>query len=133
MSLRKYQLERYVNLTTYIPHDAIQAHQAKSQVLLLFVNNVPSAKGIVTGKIFEYLRARRPILALAPTDGDLANIITETNTGKTIGFTDTSTLKKELLAYFDAFQKENLHVNSKDIKKYHRKNLTSELAKLLNS
>ena len=131
MSLRKYQLEQYVNLTTYIPHDAIQAHQEKSQILLLFVNNVPSAKGIVTGKIFEYLRAQRPILALAPTDGDLANIITATNTGKTIEFTDTSVLKKEILAYFDAFQKGSLQVSSKEIEKYHRKNLTSELVKLL--
>ena len=131
MSLRKHQLEQYVNSTTYIPHDAIQPHQAKSQVLLLFVNNVPSAKGIVTGKIFEYLRAKRPILALAPIDGDLANIITATNTGKTIGFTDTGTLKKEILAYFDAFQKGDLHIDSKEIEKYHRKSLTEKLLKLL--
>jgi hypothetical protein len=130
-SVRKYNLEKYISRTSYIPHNEIQHHQAKSQVLLLFVNNVPSAKGIVTGKIFEYLRAQRPIIAIAPTDGDLAQILVETNAGKVIGFEDKETLKKEIIKSFKAFQKGDLQIESKGIDRYHRKNLTKILADLL--
>ena len=64
-------------------------------MLLLAVNNVKSAKGIITGKIFEYLQAKRPILAIGPVDGDLAEIINDTNSGVVIDFKDVETLKGE--------------------------------------
>jgi len=130
-SIRAYDLEKYISKTTYIPHNAIQNHQAKSQVLLLFVNRVPSAKGIVTGKIFEYLRAKRPIIAIAPTDGDLAEIVSATHAGKVIDFEDKETLKKEIIKSFEAFQKGDLQIESKGINQYHRKNLTKKLVDLL--
>jgi glycosyltransferase involved in cell wall biosynthesis len=130
-SIRKKGLETYVNTTNYIPHHDIQKHQAKSQVLLLFVNNVPSAKGIVTGKIFEYLRAQRPILAIAPTNGDLAGIIRQTNSGHVFDFKDKTNLKKELLLYFELYKKKLLSTDSQNITQFHRKQLTKQLAKVL--
>lgn len=130
-SIKKYKLEKYIHYTNYISHDSVIEHQKKSQVLLLFINQVPSAKGIITGKVFEYLQAKRPILAIAPTDGDLADIIEKTKSGKLIGFNDTSSLKKQLLSYFDAYVKGELSIESQNIDIYTRKNLTAQLADLL--
>ena len=37
------------------------------------VNNTPNAKGIITGKVFEYIASGRPILVIGPKDGDLSD------------------------------------------------------------
>jgi len=132
-SILKNKLEKQVSFTSYIPHNQIESHQVKSQVLLLFVNDVPSAKGIVTGKIFEYLRAKRPLLAIAPHHGDLAQIINETHSGKLIDFKDKEHLKKVILEYFNLFKKQSLVVSSQNISQYHRKNLTKRLVEILNA
>jgi len=70
----------------------------------LVVNNVPSAKGIITGKIFEYLMAKRPILAIAPSDGDLAEIISKTDSGFVVGFNEKDQLKKTILDLYFRFK-----------------------------
>ena len=117
----------------YLPHSEVRAYQQKSQMLLLVVNNVPSAKGILTGKIFEYLEAKRPILAIAPTDGDAAAIINSTNSGFVIDFEDETNLKRVILSNYQAFKKQALHVASTDIQQYHRKTLTKKLATIIKS
>ena len=114
-------------------HNEVVKYQKKSQVLLLIVNNVPSAKGILTGKIFEYLMAKRPILGIAPIDGDLAEIINETNSGIVIGFNQKEELKKAILELYSKFKNENLGVQSTNIAQYHRKELTKKVSKIINS
>ncbi len=130
-SIRELELEKFVNYTQYIPNHAVASFQMKSQVLLLLVNNVPSAKNIVTGKVYEYLRAKRPILAIAPVDGDLAEIIDETQSGLVINFEDYQSLKDALLLYFKHYLKNELHIESKNIEKYHRKNLTEYFSNII--
>ena len=122
-----------VKLTNYLPHNEVLQHQNSSQVLLLTVNNVPSSKGIITGKIFEYLLAKRPILAIAPTDGDLAEIINNTNSGVVIDFLDKENLKKSILKYYQDYKEGNLKIESKNIDQFHRKNLTKQLADIVKS
>ena len=65
--LEKYQFKTITKID-YVPHNKVQQYQRNSQVLLLAINKVPSAKGIITGKIFEYLQAKRPILAIGTED-----------------------------------------------------------------
>jgi len=50
---------------------------ASCSLLLLPLNNVKSQKGIVTGKLFEYLASQQPILGIGPKDGDAAAILNE--------------------------------------------------------
>jgi len=127
------QLEGMTRYIDYIPHDDVMKYQRSTQVLLLAVNNVPSSKGIVTGKIFEYLQANRPVLAIAPIDGDLAEIIKKTNSGEVVGFDDKDKLKEVIEDYYKSYKKEKLQIDSKNIEQYHRKNLTKELADVIRS
>ena len=131
--LKTLGLLNQVKLTDYLPHNEVLQHQNSAQILLLAVNNVPSSKGIITGKIFEYLLARRPILAIAPTDGDLAEIINTTNSGVVVGFSDEENLKKSILKYYQNFKEGSLNIESKNIDQFHRKNLTKQLVEVLNS
>ena len=127
----KYKLQNYTIFFDYLAHHEVLQHQKSAQVLLLSVNNVPSAKGIITGKLFEYLQANRPILAIAPTNGDLAEIIKYTNSGITIDFEDEIKLKNEILILYANFKNNTLKVDSKNINKYHRKELTKQLANII--
>ena len=74
-SIDKYDLTRYLKRIEYMPHREVMHEIQRSQVLLLLINNTPNAKGILTGKIFEYLGSGRPILSIGPEDGDAAIII----------------------------------------------------------
>lgn len=130
-SIKNNGLISNVEMIDYLSHNKVIAFQKSAQVLLLAVNDVPSAKGIITGKIFEYLQAKRPILAIAPTEGDLAEIINMTNSGKVIDFNDEKTLKNTILELYKDYKNVNLEVDSKNIEQYHRKNLTKQLAEII--
>lgn len=124
-------LKQNLKLISYLPHDEVVKSQLTSQLLYLPINNVPAAKGIITGKVFEYLQAKRPILAIAPTNGDLALILNETNAGKVVNFDDEKSLKNVVKDYYQHYQQHNLLVNSTNYQQYHRKNLTYQLSELI--
>lgn len=129
--ISKFQLSNNVQVIDYVAHNKVVEFQNKSQVLLLTVNNVPSAKGIITGKIFEYLMANRPILAIAPLNGDVSEIINQTNSGVVIDFDDNIGLKKVILELYAKFKQGNLTVDSKNIAQFHRKELTKKVSELI--
>ncbi|MDP2088949.1 MAG: glycosyltransferase family 4 protein [Flavobacteriaceae bacterium] len=130
-SIQDLGLQSNLNLIPYIPHDEVINCQLTSQILLLSINNVPAAKGIITGKVFEYLQSKRPILAIAPLDGDLAAILKETNAGEVINFDDETTLRMALETFYKSYQQNDLQVKSSHYQEYHRKNLTRQLSVLI--
>ncbi len=132
-ALEKYQLTSFVNRIDYLSHDEVIKIQQQSQVLLLVVNNTPNAKGVITGKIFEYLLAKRPVLCIGPVEGDAAEIIIKTQAGKIAGFNDLAETRKVVIEYYRDFKQQNLISRSQNIEQFSRKNLTQQLSLLLNS
>ena len=115
-----------------MPHDEVVNCQRQSQVLLLIINNTPNSRMILTGKFFEYLAARRPVLCLGPEDGDAARILNETNAGLLAGFGDVEKMKQHILQFYEGFKNGKLKVQSQEIEKYARRELTRQLASTLN-
>jgi len=130
-SLKQYNLSDFYNKIDYLPHDEVIRIQQQSQVLLLLINNTPNAKMILTGKFFEYLAARRPILCIGPTDGDAAKILFETNSGYISDFDDEETLKKNIISLYSEYKTGKLQSHNKGIERFSRKTLTKELAGLM--
>lgn len=130
-SVKKYGLENHLEIIDYLPHNKVIKEQVSATMLLLLVNNTPNAKLILTGKIFEYLASERPIICIAPPDGDAASIINETHSGKVFDFEDSKNLKKYLKKSFIQFNEGKLNYESKDIEKYSRINLTEKMSKLI--
>jgi hypothetical protein len=62
--IRKYKLENVINVCGPILREESILQQRKAQVLLLLTWNHPGEKGVYTGKLFDYLAAQRPILAI---------------------------------------------------------------------
>ena len=131
--IRRNHLENQTDFKGYVSHQEAIKYQKKSQVLLLLIPNVKKSEGILTGKLFEYLTAKRPILAISSSQGDLAEILKKTNTGKVFYYTDKEKLSEEIMSLYQRYKQNNLEVDTKNINQYHRKNLTKELATLLKS
>jgi glycosyltransferase involved in cell wall biosynthesis len=129
----KNNLEKNTSFKGYVDHEKAIEFQNKAQVLLLLIPNIEKSKGILTGKLFEYLIAKRPILAIGPEDGDLSEILKETDSGILIDFSNREQLSSEILKFYHQYKKGNLKVNSKNIGKYHRKELTKKLAFIIKS
>jgi len=127
-SIRKFSLESHVLSLGYMSHNKVITEQKKSKVLLLMVNNTPNAKGIITGKIFEYIASGRPVLVIGPKDGDLSQIINNTKCGIVCNFNDVNDLKSALMNLF-----QNKLSFSADASYYSRLNLTEKLSNLLNN
>ncbi|HSH51250.1 MAG TPA: glycosyltransferase family 4 protein [Bacteroidales bacterium] len=132
-SISDFGLSNYVKKVDYVAHSTLGNIQKSAQVLLLLINNTQNAKGILTGKFFEYLAAKRPILAIGPIDGDVAKILKETHAGAIVDFNDFTTLEKIVNNYFEKYKKHQLFSESLDINRFKRKNLTKHLAGLMNA
>jgi glycosyltransferase involved in cell wall biosynthesis len=132
-SVTQRELQEELEEIDYLPHNSIMDHLRSAQVLLLVVNDVPAAKGIVTGKVFEYLASGRPILAIGPTDGDLAKILKKSGAGQIVDRKDEKGLKKVLLDLFNIYTTTGLKSTAaeKVIGQYHRKELTKAYSKLI--
>ncbi len=132
-NISKYQLDPYFELTTYIPYSEVSAVQQSAHLLYLPLNNTPNAKGILTGKFFEYLAAKRPILAQGPFDGDVAEILKETHSGSIFDFEDVLSIKQEIKKQFQYYLKKETVFESVNIEQYSRKNLTQKLKRVLDN
>ena len=130
-SIERYGLKSFVNKIDYMPHDEVVKCQQQSAVLLLIINNTPNAKMILTGKFFEYLAARRPILCLGPADGDAAAILAETQAGLLAGFGDVSTMKDHIRSLYNDYVSGFQGTKSINIGRYSRLELTRQLAAVL--
>ena len=126
-------LLKYVKRIDYLPHDQITAVQQQSQVLLLVINDTPNSKGILTGKLFEYLSAKRPIIGIGPVDGDAAQVLNETGAGQMFSDKHKSELKEYLTNCFLQFKLGKLKVDNKNIEGYSRRELTRKLVNELNA
>ena len=131
-TIKENGLENNVSIIPYIPHEKVIKEQEASQVLLLFINNSPNAKGILTGKIFEYMASGRPILAIGPKDGDTAIMLGKTQSGIIIDFDDKEEMKAVVMDLYSKY-KENQLVTKYNtlVDKFSRRNLAKDYAQLL--
>lgn len=129
-SIARNGMEPQVQMIDYLPQAEAVQQQGRAQVLLLSINNTPNAKGVITGKIFEYLASGRPILCIGPEDGDAAHIIHEAQAGLVAGFEDKEKLKAHITHYYMRYKRDELEVQSQGIAAFSRKALTGKFADL---
>lgn len=128
MSLEAYGLEPFVTVVGYVGHDVAIRYQQQSQVLLLAEINSEETRGIIPGKLFEYMASGRPILGLGPKDWEVAAIVSQTKTGAIFEYASHNDLKNVLLNWFHQYENKDLRVNSVGVDTYSRRELTRQLA-----
>jgi hypothetical protein len=132
-AITKEGLDGFTSIIPFIPHNQTIEKLSSASLLLLIINNTPNANLILTGKIFEYLQSGRPILCIGPSNGDAAQIITQTQSGKCLEYNDPEGMRNVLLHYHTQFKRGVLNVKPESIKQYSRKNLTVRLAEVLDA
>jgi glycosyltransferase involved in cell wall biosynthesis len=74
-----------VELLPFVPRREALALQRDSEALLLLIPDADGrGRAVLSGKVFEYLAAQRPILAAVPPDGAAAALVRETGAGMVV-------------------------------------------------
>ena len=130
-TLEKSSLKDHIQNLGYVSHDKAVDEMAKSS--LLFITNFPndSSKGIIPGKIFEYLATGKQIISFGPNEADVAKILDETKAGKHFGYNDSKKIEDFILEKFELWKNGNLLENTQNIEQFSRKNLTKQLVQIL--
>jgi glycosyltransferase involved in cell wall biosynthesis len=97
---RRPEVAAVVEEVAYLPHADSVAQTLGAHVLLLLVDETDGAEGIVPGKVFEYLGARRPVLAVAP-EGAVARLVRETGAGDVVPPGDVDGIARALAARYE--------------------------------
>ena len=127
----KFGLNDAVKLVGYIPHEECLELMVNAHVLLLIVTSEgQQTSGVVTGKIFEYLASRRPILTLAQKENIAADIIRSTNAGLTVPSDNVEQIKDAIFKMYNTWKDGGTHMKQSDISAYDRKFLTKRLAQI---
>ncbi|TCZ77520.1 hypothetical protein E0485_11050 [Paenibacillus albiflavus] len=78
---KRYHVEHLIEINSPVSYTESIQLQCNADVLLLLLWNDPMEKGIYSGKLFEYIGARRPILAIGSEDNVAADLVRERNVG----------------------------------------------------
>lgn len=130
-AIQERELNQYVEKVPFMAHADIPAQLKQAAVLLLPVNKTPNMDGVVPGKLYEYLAAKRPVLVVGPPQGDTANIVAESGAGKIFDYSEVEELKNQLVQWMDAFEMGTLVVNPEEINRYSRKFLAGKFAEVI--
>lgn len=85
--------QSYIEFISSVNHGTAIRYMVESSVLLLIIPDHKSNRSIITGKLFEYVASRKPILCLGPVNGDAANILALYGYGKCFSYRDINSIE----------------------------------------
>ena len=123
------------SLTEFVPtvsHEEAIRFMLSSTILLLAIPQAENEKGILTGKLFEYLAAGKPIINIGPVDGEAAEIISECAAGKTFDRSNSMIVEQHLLGLVERWKRNStLDITGNEIKKYSRSEQAKKLSEII--
>jgi hypothetical protein len=118
-----------VTLEPALPYQAALAEMMEADGLLLFQGS--TSNPAVPAKLYEYLRARRPIFALVDDRGDTAAVLREARVGTVVPLNSCEQIATGLLQYIEEIRKGAALIASEaEITRHSRKQKGSEMARV---
>lgn len=125
-TIQKLGIGDIVHLNPYVSHQESIGNITQADVLLLLIPRINS-KGIVTGKIYEYLATNNLILGIGDESGDAAAILAACNAGMMVDYSrDLTPLLSSLIEDWKAGRERQ--VDRDAIARYSRVRQAEQLA-----
>ncbi len=125
-------ISEFVQLAPSVDYETALSEMLEADGLLLFQGT--TCNHAIPAKIFEYFRARRPILALTDPAGDTAQLMRDEGVGELADLSDEVDIERGLKSFLENLQSGCSPVADRAaIRRYSRSGLTGEFAGLLNS
>lgn len=123
-----------IHYNGYLSHKESIISAINSDLLILFGLEGKGTKIGYNGKVFEYLRMKKPILSFSTKGGILDSVFQKTYSGSNFDYQDENGITKYLLKQYYAWEQgiSTLHPNEEEIQKYSREYLTSKLVDVFN-
>jgi glycosyltransferase involved in cell wall biosynthesis len=133
--IEQYGLSDIARQYGMISRDAALQKQRESQLLLLLDWNDSQEEGVLPGKVFEYLAARRPVLAVGESESSvIAELIKETGAG--VHGTAAEDICKAIKTVYTEFKsagKVSWHSDESKIEKYSQLEMARKFSEILDS
>jgi len=130
--LRTFGLEDIVELAGTVSREEALRRQRESQILLALCWTDLRETGQHTGKVFEYLGAKRPILAIGGSRGVVTELLGRTSTG--VHAQSKEELKNTLLGWYDEYRQTGLVLyrgEERELDLYTHEQMASRFAEVL--
>jgi len=117
-----------------VDHRAAISEMLSADANLLIIDEGPGANTILTGKIFEYLRAGRPIIAVVPPEGEAAELIRHFDAGYVIAPGDAEKASQVISELYERYRIEGTGAQTgftDDIMDFSRKSLAKRYADVI--
>jgi glycosyltransferase involved in cell wall biosynthesis len=132
--VRKYGLEDVVKIKAMVKREEALRSQAESQLLLLLGWHDPNERGQHTGKLFEYLGSKRPIVAVSGYRGVMSEVLEETRAG--VHALSKEQLRGVLVNAYDEFRSAGrvaYHGLDSEVNAYTQQEMARRFAHLLDA
>ena len=124
-----------LEIVDYLPRaDALRLQRDSEALLLLVPDAGGRGKGVLSGKVFEYIAAGRPILAVVPPDGAAADLVRETGSGVVVAPDDVDGIRAALVELHARFANGGLpsvELATRDEERLSRRARVEEMAVLI--
>jgi glycosyltransferase involved in cell wall biosynthesis len=115
----------------YVAHDEAVAFQRAADVLWMTIGKRPGAEGISTGKLFEYIGTRKPILALVPP-GAAREALGPYGAACVVEPDDVAAIEQAILGFYDRWRAGSLpEPEEAYVRQFDRRRLAGLLAGFL--
>lgn len=131
--IRSSSVHHVFELIPYVSHREALAYLLGSDVSLLIIDDTPANSGILTGKVYEYIGAGKPILALAP-EGEAAELIRSHHLGWVAPPKHVPAIQailQEILVTISRIESRVMVHGNSNRAAFERRHQTGELAKIL--
>lgn len=124
-----------IDVAGYMPHAESIRQLFFADALLLVVDVTSDSEEIVPGKVYEYIGTGKPVIAVAPERGAIADLIAETRGGFVAHQTNVRGIADAFLTLYNDHISgtHSIEQDAQAVARYERRNVTGMLAGLLES